>query len=70
MALVVTGIAAFSGVTAATAHAGDGIPDVTQAVGTLENCQTLGRLAVSGGNFTGYACWKDGSGMWYMDLDR
>ncbi|NSC22638.1 hypothetical protein FM076_16250 [Streptomyces albus subsp. chlorinus] len=76
MALVVAGVAAFSGMTAGSALAdgpgtpGDGIPDKTYKVNGIDNCHDFGKLFTQGANaeYKGYACWSDENGQWYLDL--
>ncbi|MGK4909653.1 hypothetical protein [Streptomyces albus] len=75
-ALVVAGVAAFSGVAAGPALAdgpgtpGDGIPDATYKVNGPNGCHYWGKLLTQGANpeYRGYACWSDEGGQWHLDL--
>ncbi|MFI8850962.1 hypothetical protein [Streptomyces sp. 891-h] len=76
-ALVVVGVAAFSGVAAGPALAadgpgkpGDGIADATYKVGSIDECRSWGENMVrwDSNDYVGYACWQDEHGQWYLDL--
>ncbi|MGP3975485.1 hypothetical protein ACTWQF_16035 [Streptomyces sp. 8N114] len=77
MALVVAGVAAFSGMTAVGAQAsdgpgkpGDGIPDATYKVKSFEQCKKWGDKLTDeeSDKYAGYACWQGEKGQWYIDL--
>ncbi|MBO8184807.1 MULTISPECIES: hypothetical protein [Streptomyces] len=77
LALVVAGVAAFSGMTAGSALAdgpgtpGDGVPDMTYKVNSLQHCHDWGKVFTDGlHQYAGYACWSDENGQWYLDLMR
>src|ERR1044072_4405370 len=76
LALVVAGVAAFSGMTAMSAQAaggpgtpGDGIPDATHKTASMAQCKAWGEaLSGPGQKYAGYGCMEDGKGKWDLDL--
>ncbi|MDT0267663.1 hypothetical protein RM844_15355 [Streptomyces sp. DSM 44915] len=70
-AVALAGAMAFAGLgtTAASATPGDGIAEATYRVGTLELCIQYGDIVTGPGKqWWTYACWRDASGEYYIDL--